>query len=357
MYWYGAGKLESDIETQLRSSENCYHIHVNRARGFAILVVVSGHILDFTVANPAAGAINFVTQLFLGNGSSIFVFISGFLYMQVCKEGQFGHFLNRKFANVLAPYMFVSMPAIVVYTLSLKSHSWLSGDFLAQSAWTTIPYFFLTGSHLGPLWFIPMIFLCYLASPALAKLTRLPKSHYIIPLLIAVPLVVPRPPSNSNPIQAFFHFVPVYVGGMLCFRYHDRLLVSWAERKKACSIVFLSLLALAVFACQYFSGASTILRAFETCAAFCVLYDYNSFRGAGWRLLEFFSATSFAVYFLHGYVLGMARCIAPSMTVELSGSSLPLVFASVLGVVTLCGLVAEVTRKTLGFRSRYLIGY
>lgn len=100
---------------------------------------------------------------FLTEWTAIFLLISGFLFQFLLPKYEFSSFMKKKITNVILPYIIVSIPAILIYLLGYKTvHNWIDiSELLSNSKLYAIFYFYLTGGHLGPLWFIPVLTLIF----------------------------------------------------------------------------------------------------------------------------------------------------------------------------------------------------
>ena len=90
-------------------------------RGISILFIVAGHC--FQLGN---WEINNVFEKFIANiiagGSSLFVFISGFLFHYVFfKKYKYVRFIFKKIRNVLIPYLVLSVLPIVYFVFIMYS--------------------------------------------------------------------------------------------------------------------------------------------------------------------------------------------------------------------------------------------
>ncbi|MGL4653987.1 acyltransferase family protein [Cetobacterium sp.] len=157
---------------------------INYFRGFAILLIVIGHLFGtvkvFNYDNPYLNTI-FTKSIFslISGGTSLFVFISGFLFHHVfySRGFNFKKFLINKLKNVLSPYLVLMTPLVIYQLLYVPRYQKLhssTGEFLK--------YLFLSlysGTMLLSTWYIPFAFLLFLSSPLFIKFINSHKSILI----------------------------------------------------------------------------------------------------------------------------------------------------------------------------------
>jgi len=131
----------------------------------------------------------------------------------------------KKFKNILLPYFFLSIPAII-YNIYIKGVQAAApnSDIYQLSVFYQIGWFYLTGQSMTAFWFIPMIFLFYLVSPLLKVIDNNSKLYYLLPLLFIFSSLIHRPEYNLNPIHSFLYFLPIYLFGMWASKNKEQLL-------------------------------------------------------------------------------------------------------------------------------------
>lgn len=334
--------------------------YIHSFRGIAILAIVAHHVIAcLQWENPEARK---TTLILLGNGSIYFVFIAGFLFQFLSPKYQFKSFLSKKLKWVITPYLILSIPAIVLClteTAGFKAPEWFSQQF---SEWPTLGQtvmFFLTGAHLPPFWFIPMISIFYLVSPLLIKIDRNPRLYSFLPALIVLTLLVPRPEFNHNPFQSFVHFLSIYVVGMYCCHFRDRL---FAFLQQHYLLVVLGLASLFFLEFRFEQNLVAINSLSKL--ILCLLTIYL-LRVIDPHLPEQFhhpigslANYSFGIYFLHGYFLQAVGIIETILNVRPFFTQASLVnfllsygLALGMSLITILGI-----RRLLNKSSRLVIG-
>ncbi|WP_420804924.1 acyltransferase family protein [Pacificimonas flava] len=124
-----------------------------------------------------------VVDTICNQASIYFFFIAGFLFQFLSPRYETRRYLKQKFRTVIMPYLIMSVPALLVFTLVTQREgvwSW----FYDLAIWEQIGLFLLTGKHLAPLWFVPTITLFYLAAPLLVRGDRARWMYFLILLSI-----------------------------------------------------------------------------------------------------------------------------------------------------------------------------
>lgn len=318
-------------------------LHIHQMRGLAVLVIVAAHVYSMQdwIGDPLGRLFN--------EANIAFTFVSGYLFQFLLPRFSYGRFLRRKLTGVVLPYLTVSLPALALYASGAKAHphlilepdgAWLAGRLL------------LTGNHLGPLWFIPMILLYYLAAPAFHLVDRRPWLYLLWLPALALPLWVPRPPLNDDPLQAALHYLPVYLGGMLACRWRARLdaLLAWRRWP------VLALLGLAMLAALHLEQEALALHV--KLVLLLGLYGACLHLAALPLLLVPLSAlaqVSFGVFFVHGYVVAAGRLLAQRHPGLFAGNAASLLLMTLV-VTGLSVLAVRTVQRVAGGRSRWLLG-
>ncbi len=284
----------------------------------------------------------------------MFVFISGFLFQHLLYKFEFRRFLITRFLLVALPYLIVSVPAVVVWTFVLENASLgIPADFYEQPPWFRIVYFYATGVHLAPVWFIPMICLFYLASPVFAWFDRHPKLYYALPFFFFLSYLVPR---HWNPVIAGVHFLSVYLFGMFCSRHRERLISLAYPAWPVLLVVFVLLVACELTLTR---GVQTYFNYWNKMVVSVLLIAVlarNEVR-IGARI-EPLAEINFSIFFLHAYVLAAVKILwvgRPSVPLPLEGAVLThLVLVGC--IVGLCVALILPLRAVLSRYSRYVIG-
>jgi probable poly-beta-1,6-N-acetyl-D-glucosamine export protein len=353
-----APPLQSAAAAEGVAARAAYLREVHLLRGIAICLIVLLHTLPSFDWSRHGVADAFIHGL-LDQTSILFFFVSGYLFQHLSGRFGYGAYLKRKARNVLLPYLIVSLPALVVALFFIPQTSlwpWVHDLPVALQAAMLL----LTGKHLEPLWFIPTLVLLFLAAPLLLAIDRRPRLYLLLPALLLLAAYV-GPNGPTGPLHKSLFFAPVYLAGMWVSRYRARIDAA-VERHMApallllCALYFLTVPAMVedkpLDPALFFKLAS--------CPVLLVVLKRVS---RPLPLLDLAAAWSFAIYFLHGYVLAAFRLLYthaqqqgwegdPALFAP-SPWGIALHFAAVLGVSLLA--VACVRRLFPG-RSRWIVG-
>ncbi|NWJ24332.1 acyltransferase [Rhizobium sp. RM] len=334
---------------------------INNLRGIAILLIVFTHAIS---AVPQPGDIGSFLDYVFGSGTVIFMFISGYLFSSTLDGFDYLPYLKNKFLSVVLPYLIITCPAVLMYALALKtSHAWIDMDWFVNDLNPFERYVFMTvtGAALGPLWFIPMVILYFIAAPAFKAVAR---SNLLIPLLLATlvaAIMIGRPDNNNNPFQSFVFYLPPYLLGIAAHVHIGSIM-----RLKPASLLLL-LGYLALYAISYFVVYTETFRPDSTITmvlylplviimtAFCAHYlDKRNV----W--IDMFARLSFFIFFIHGYFSGMERMTLRRLgfveAIENPGLEIVVIVATFLMIIVMSLSAYIVLKFMLRDKSRHLIG-
>ena len=140
-----------------------YQQHIHVFRGVAIILIVCAHTipsLDWS-ASPVLGRI---IDGLAHQRSIFFFFIAGYLVQHLSVKFDFKKYMAQKFKTVIIPYLILSIPAIIIFTVFAKRTGMWSWFYLLP-VWEQVALFLITGKHLAPLWFVPTITIFYFFAP------------------------------------------------------------------------------------------------------------------------------------------------------------------------------------------------
>jgi probable poly-beta-1,6-N-acetyl-D-glucosamine export protein len=345
--------------------------YIHRLRGFAILFVVGVH-----ARGGASDWISherthqFFTTLFdahEGNGTVMFLFIGGFLFQHLNRNGfDYRRYLWNKFKVIILPYILVSVPIIVYRISSSYSDGGLPADFDTYPYAYQFIYYLVVGNHMAPFWFISAIILFYLAAPLFHYLDKPLFYKTVFPLLIILAMFTYRPLGNANPFLAFVHFAPVYMAGMFVSRYKGHLMNADLKLIVGLGVLYI------VLCINEFVGVPHhklsfeevidqrmlifnvyYLRALLLCFVLTlILYRLSSVRMPVFELLGDYS---FGIFFVHFILLTASRKVLDILHVPVDFSVLSFIaFYSFIVVASTFSVF--LIKKLTGSYSRNLIG-
>jgi surface polysaccharide O-acyltransferase-like enzyme len=346
-----------------------YLPYIHNLRGLAILFIVGVHARGYDsnwISHPKAH--HFFHTLF-DNGTVLFVFIAGFLFQHLThSQFDFKKYLEQKFKVVILPYILISIPLILIRLKTGFDSLALPEDFYQYSLSYQFIYLLITGLHMPPFWFIPMVFLIYLTSPLLHAIDNRNFYRYVFPLVLLAGMFTYRPEHNANPLLAYFHFLPIYIAGMWSSYNKERILglgsrlllplvalyiiisaadlAGWIPLDRRLS--FEQVLQEGLIAFNIYVFKAIIL-------CFILLIAFYKVRHVHLSWLELLGHYSFGIYFVHFIFITISMKILMSLHIALDFSVLTflmyytfILLASVFSVYLL--------KKVTGNYSRYLIG-
>ena len=333
----------------------------------AIIFVVAGHCLSlFNWDGILSGG---VLYSLMPNSTVFFVFIAGFLFQHLSGKFEYRDYIKKKSLNVLLPYLVLSLPVIIIRSLT---HDGVF-DPINLSHWPTFArtasWALLTGGHtMLQLWFIPMIALFYLVAPALLWVDRDGRFYRLLPVLLAVTTLVHRPSNTDHILQSCAYFLPVYIYGMWFSRHHERAMY-WHGRWLAALLTLVTALtwlevtflkragfiaSAAMFSTEHGTVDTNAVQKLLLCGVLLVIL--RRFGNVLRPQLSYLAEVSFGIFFLHGFFIKIlhlylvsSRQVAPTGSFLLYGLAVTVTLALSTGCVWLA-------RNLLGRYSRYVIG-
>ncbi|MCB1735303.1 MAG: acyltransferase [Gammaproteobacteria bacterium] len=297
----------------------------NHFRALAIAVIVASHTIWTCGWQFDSVAERFALNLVSG-GSTLFVFISGFLYHHIFyrRSTPYAQFMRDKLRNVLTPYLVLSIPTLWIFLMfprwAVRAPIFADPDGGLIGTYL-VPFLMdlLTGYTTHAYWYIPFVLLLFGLSPVFDRVIRAPAGvrWALFAGGLAISMLIHRPVENINPLQSLVYFSPVYVFGILCSIHRERVYRMFkGSRVYGLLIAALGLaLGRAVWMPQVlgnfhkpafaYGGIDTmILQGLALCVFFMVwLARYESRQ---WRAVHLLASGSFAIYFIHPLLLVFA---------------------------------------------------
>ena len=327
-----------------------------------MLSVIAGHTSSTYLSYETGHLFLGMNLAFLLNQAArfsvpLFLLLSGFSLEQTGRQVPYLTFLRTRSARVLPPYL----GWVLLYALAntgFDLHTW--GGQLGNPPWLLREL--LTGQGAPHLYFIPILFQCYLLYPLLRRwvnrapvqsaawalmVTFLLQGGYLLHDLELLPFSLPAHLWMLFPTWSFY-----FVAGM-CLQRLDRSHLRVQCKKAALPLLLIS----AVFACLYcaLSHRLSILHAIRPAllaatllAFFCGIGVWEWLRacpGAG-RVVSFFSRHAMGIYYNHVLVIYYLRQF-PRFHLGMSG--MLLLFAATLclstGIAVFLSLVWHRVRR------------
>ena len=305
--------------------------YIHNLRGVAILLIVIGH---------SIAALNDISYLeyfryAVRNSSVLFIMIGGFLFSAIAHKYSYKEYLISKSKIVLLPYVLMSIPAINIYMFKLKTnHAWVNmEDIYSSNIIYQYFYFMVTGAHLGPLWFVPIIFVFYLFFPVLNYLSINKRLYPAIAITAITATYIGRPYLNSDMFESFVYFLPAYLWGI--YLHKNQNLIFKLKADSAILFCFMSFLCLL---CYYLFGYGSqidlALKIFLFTIMFSLFLQYGNTKN---RMLNKLAQVSFFIFFIHGYFIGLLKDVANRGYINVEPIIGFLIFFS---VTMLCSMLA-----------------
>ncbi|TCP33581.1 acyltransferase [Sphingomonas sp. BK235] len=337
----------TEAETPPARRERLHYIQA--ARVVAIFLVVLSHTRFLF---PPADAVWSPTMLLLLRSINlIFIFISGFLFQYLSATFHYRSYLKSKGRNVVLPYLFCSIPALFMFLSGIKHVSETGAPAFVDTAVEVLLFLLLTGSHLTPLWFIPVMVIFYLLSPVFLAIDRRPRLYLSLVPLLALSFYLSRSPGDVSPLHNAAFYLPVYLGGMCLSHYRERMMPPLAR--------WYPLLALAIFLPLLFdmrgAGHEGVYLVSKMLFCLAVLGFLHRFVNGLPPLVSRLGDMSFGVFFVHQYVISALEKAQHKLPIPpLSGVVAFVVAALAVTVVSLA--IVRVVQLVAGRRSRQLVG-
>jgi acyl-coenzyme A synthetase/AMP-(fatty) acid ligase/peptidoglycan/LPS O-acetylase OafA/YrhL len=320
--------------------------HVQTMRSIAIMLVVASHSWHALPVWTSTLPYHFFRHVNL-----MFIFVAGYLFQYLLKNFSFGSYFKVKLQTVLLPYCIVSIPLILIYVLGFKDPAPLHAPAWAEDSELMLTLHMLaTGTHLAPLWFIPMIMLIYVIAPALRFVDQRPSLYWLVVPALLLSAVIGRPEDNENPVRAVGYYLPAYLIGMAACRYRAGLI---PLLQKGWPLLLAAALIPLLFARMgpahdYINMLSKI----GLCLGGVGLLSLHSHRVPAW--FNRIGDLSFGIYFVHGYLTALVAMIAMREQLPLQGATGFLI----LFTFAMAGSIALVliVKAVLGPWSRRVIG-
>ncbi|MGF1541677.1 MAG: acyltransferase family protein [Pleurocapsa sp.] len=337
---------------------------INYFRGIAIVLIVLGHCYELSNWQVAHKFEKVFYSLTL-NGSVYFVFISGFLFHHIFfNRFDYQKFMSKKLQYVLLPYLFFSIVPII-YIVFLGNGGQLLPSKLQDRPILSVAWYLLTGSISYAYWYIPMAILLFAISPLIITLV---KNNYLLKAIcffLAISLTIHRPVDNINTIHSLIYFLPVYLLGIYS-SINQQKIYSYLKNKR----IAILLIAIALGFVQVYLFKETgnfhkdiftidvpdinLIQKLLLCFLFMsILDDYET---SDLPSLKKTAETSFAIYFIHPWVIDIIISLTKRFNLDYQGNLLTLIVSTSI-VLIISIAIAMGIKRVLSKNSRYLIGW
>lgn len=341
-------------------TEDQFQQHMHVFRGIAIILIACAHTvpsLDWSNHWVLGKVIDT-----LANESSIFFFfIAGYLFQHLSGRFSFDRYLVQKAKTVILPYLVLSIPALIIFTLLTKRIG-MWPWFYDLPVWQQVTLFLLTGKHLAPLWFVPTITLFYLLAPLFVWMDRNWRTGYwlILPLLLVSTYLGRDGP--LGPLDKALYLLPVYLLGMVFSRYKSMTLVLVQRWWPVLVIAVALCLVGNLLGWSHPPYWQMPLKVSLVMLLTWLLWRYHGVFG---DKLNYIAEVSFGIFFIHAYFISAIKVLVVYATSgrfyngegseDIVGNALTFSLYVAM-VLTASVALIWLTRKLLGKYSRMVIG-
>ncbi|WP_028581526.1 acyltransferase family protein [Desulfogranum japonicum] len=340
-------------------------------RAIAILLIVAGHCYGLVGWKIDSVPDRILASLLTG-ATGMFVFISGFFFHFVFySRFEYRDFMRKKSLAVLLPYCILSMIALLYTVYFLQHPPYKDQLYTGQTdlwhahVWPIMQYYWY-GALSYPYWYIPFIMLTFALSPLHIRYVHLPVNRQlgILLMLAMVAMFMHRPLYNLSNFQSVLYFSPFYLMGILCSQNADTI----QRRLSGKEWLFFSiavLFAVLEVVLQHrfgnyhklplqWKGIDFMVGQKMALVMGCYLF-LRRFDQVPNRILNQVASMSFAIFFLHPFVLHLFGTWMRMYHIRLhAGVLLPL---AVIMVTAVTMGIAWIIKQVLGKRSVYVIGW
>jgi peptidoglycan/LPS O-acetylase OafA/YrhL len=332
-----------------------FRYSLQNLRGVAIIFVMLSHLSSFY----ALGRIGELAYFFVGDSTTWFVFISGYIfYYMESDRFHYPGYVLKKVKYVVVPYLVMSVPAILIgFYLSRPALQGLAP--LSYVEWSLLT----GGSVIIPMWFIPMILIFFMLAPVFNHLAKSRLIYLLAAIGIGLSLFSTRPIGNANPGLSFVHFVGFYLLGIAFAVGAPNI---DALKSKTRMIIIGLALAVFVAAAVLFErpgnesygfydglGVLNLLQFGKLALLIAVFFLFEMFLNEKNTVLSYIAKISFGLFFIHGfYIAVFAKFSGYTNAVNPPVRLLVEIFA----VVIVSVVTVFVLKRVLQRGSRFVIG-
>ena len=325
-------------------------------RAIAILLIVAGH--AFGVSGIRVGSGNLISDLVQGS-TALFVFISGFIFDYIYgARYSYRRFVIDRAKKLLIPYCVLTLLAGFMFS------NWAAGEISSGQVYR----YFVLGDTFAPYWYVPFILLMFTLAPLHRLFMQMRTSHQAAIIIVGAVVggLVQRPIGNDNAFQSVVFYMPVYLCGLFLSLHRETLLPALRKKWPLLLLVAFFLAALQSVNGQsgnmqkpFFAIHGFELMGFQKLAlSFALVGLFATFSSPPGRIVRIIADTSFAIFFLHPFVLKLAlKLIGGTAPFQLTHAPVIDLMIAVVAIVTLSALFALALHALLKENSKYLTGY
>jgi len=337
-------------------------------RAFAIINIVALHAIEiifyFSSLAENKADITFFSWsagILFHDSTLYFTFISGILFSLVLAKRGYAQFFKSKLLNVLLPYLLIT--CFMTWRIAKTD----APIYFDGSLWEFINVWsnkFITGSAVFSFWYMPVLFVLYLATPLLAKLLTLKNARWLVIVIILMPLIFSRS-WPGLPWVNFVYFIGAYMLGMLVGENYQKTIEF--IRHYLLSFVLTAIFSTGLlFVLFYFEKPGIWLIDFSetvwyvqkiVITGLVITFFEKTIRTVP-KWLDVLANYTFTIYFLHVYVMFEMYIVMDKLIA--SPSSVPIILLlalfNVVAVITVCVILTYVFKLLFRKYSRLIVG-
>ena len=352
------------VEKHLKN--DCRLIYFDYFRAFAILLIILGHCYN---AWPRSQLWESTLVNLISGNTALFVFVSGFSFHHIyLPKYRYWTFIKNKLSFVFLPYLILSLLFIAFYFIDsgeIVMATYLNEHFGSQLSNTWLILInLLTGRTLWAYWYIPFAMLLFLLSPLFIRFIQLGLATkiQITATLFVVSIFAQRPLMEINPFHSFIYFVPYYLLGII-YSVERIKINTWIEGKTLLFLLITVTIAMTMHLLGQTDNAGKASLLVWRGADYMIFQKLSlipfmlaltiTLQQYDIRPLKVIASMSFALYFLHQWVLSLIRDLG-LLAFDHGFGGVMIVFVA---VVIFSYLLARIIRLVLLRKSRYVIGW
>jgi len=204
-------------------------------------------------------------------------------------------------------------------------------------------------------------------SPGINFLIRSKYLIYTILGMIPISMIIHRPKLNINPLHSLVYFLPVYLLGIFC-SIHQKQIYTFLKSNRVKISILLLVVGLGLVQILIFNVNGNFSKSFwsvtipdvnliqKILLCFLLMSILDNFEDTDITSIKKTAETSFAIYFIHPFLLKPLTRLVRSWDSNFQGNLFTLILAT-LAVVTLSMAIAYLVKLVFKRNSRYLIGW
>jgi|SRR5690554_1858094 len=328
--------MENNNSTSRRPKLEYLHLF----RGISILFIVAAHLVWSDGDHPL---IKHALRLMISNSTIFFLIISGFLFEYLSINYKAIPFLAKKLKYIALPYLFCSIPILLFLLIRFPEENSIKQLF----------NYLITGSHLGPFWYIPVILFFFLTSPIIIHIKRFIVFKYALIITLGYSILTSRPDSYNLISNVIYFFGFFHLGIVMAM--HRHTIEHWFAQPK--TLLFLFVLWAIPYSLQFANILPFDLKTIQLLLLGFLLMNVSYLISHPFikKVLSLLADYSFGIYFIHQYLINIFAAIAARIGFDYHNLIYSMV---VFPIVIICSMVIIYTTKKLvgNKRSRLFIG-